>query len=273
VNGNTEQRIYTTSVIEQTFLHVPGIGPVIEAKIRQKGFCDWQSVLEKQAELPLGPRTSVRLLETLASSQTALEQDDIQYFIDHFSLKEQWRVLAAYFDRISYFDIETSGLSFDAYVTCVVCYHQGKLYRFVRDQNLDDFLALLEDVRLLASFNGSTFDIPQLLRTWNIPEFPCPHIDLRWQCYHSGLAGGLKHVETQLGIMRPDDLQNIDGEDAVWLWYQWQRQKEPQALQQLLRYCGADVVSLKVVTAALLAARGLPWEVPGQEVWELLDIP
>lgn len=212
------------------------------------------------------------LLQTVTHSQTALEQNDIQYFIDNFSIKEQWRILVTYFDRLSYFDIETSGLSYDAYVTCVVCLHRGKLLRFVHGENLDDFLDLLEEIPLLVSFNGSSFDIPQLLHTWHIPEFPCPHIDLRWQCYHEQLSGGLKKVEDELGIVRPPDLQGVDGAEAVWLWFRWLQYQDQEARHRLIRYCAADVLTLQMVTALLLKSKQVA--VSRQDhnmLWGLLD--
>jgi len=261
------------TAIEQTFLHCPGIGPVTDARIKERGYGDWQTVLRRPEGLPLGSRNSSTLLATLARSREALARDDIQYFVDHFSVKEHWRVLAAYFDRLSYFDIETSGLSYDAYVTCIVCYHRGSLWRFVQGENLDDFLALLEEVDLLVSFNGASFDVPQLLRTWHIPQFPCPHIDLRWQCYHDQLRGGLKQVEQTLGISRPADLQGVDGAEAVWLWYRWHHHGDKAAREKLLRYCGADVLALKIVCATLLEAKELSFSpLSPAKVWDLLDV-
>lgn len=272
MKDSTSQAIHAVTVIEQTFLHAPGVGPMTEAKIKEQGYSNWRSVLQQPEALPLGPRTRASLLQALVHSQQALAQNDITYFIEHFAVKEQWRILAAYFDRISYFDIETSGLSFDAYVTCVACYHQGQLYRFVRGENLDDFLDLLEEVDLLVSFNGSSFDIPQLLHTWHIPEFPCPHVDLRWQCYHDQLTGGLKQVETELGIMRPEDLQGVDGAEAVWLWLRWQQYADHAAREKLLRYCAADVLTLQMVTSALLRTKGVAVQGPSpEELWPLLN--
>lgn len=220
----------------------------------------------------MGAKTSSALCEILTKSQTALKQNNIQFFIDHLATREQWRILATYFDRLSYFDIETSGLSYDAYVTCVACYHKGKVYTYVNGENLDDFLDLLEDVDLLVSFNGASFDVPFMLRTYHIPELPCPHIDLRWQCHHQNHKGGLKHIEHTLNINRPDDLQGVDGAEAVWLWYRWHQYKDQRARERLLRYCAADVLTLQLVTASLLRNLEVPVEmVEHEKLWALLD--
>ncbi len=257
VNPEPKQMTKST-VLEQTFLHVSGIGPATEAKLKDQGYIDWHSVLQQPDQLPLGLKSTTSLIETLTQSQAALAQNDIRFFIDHLPVKEQWRILATYFDRISYFDIETSGLSYDAYVTCIVCYHRGQLHTFVHNENLDDFLDLLDEVALLASFNGSSFDVPFLLRTYHIPELPCPHIDLRWQCYHQQHRGGLKHIEQSLGIDRPADLHGVDGAEAPWLWFRWLQYQDAQARTRLLRYCAADVLSLPLITTGLLSSRGIP---------------
>lgn len=258
--------------LQQTFLHAPGIGPVTEAKIKARGFAHWQAVLERPEDLPLGTSTSSSLCEILTRSQCALQAGDIQFFIDHLATREQWRILATYFDRLSYFDIETSGLSYDAYVTCVACYHKGKVYTYVNGENLDDFLDLLEEVDLLVSFNGTSFDVPFLLRTWHIPEFPCPHIDLRWQCYHQKHKGGLKQIERALNITRPPDLQGVDGAEAVWLWFRWKQYQDQKARERLLRYCAADVLTLQLVAASLLRNRDVAVYPPEHEaLWALLD--
>jgi uncharacterized protein YprB with RNaseH-like and TPR domain len=261
-----------STVLQQTFLHVPGIGPAAEARIKAKGYSHWQSVLDKPQDLPLGTKISASLCAMITQSQCALQAGDIQFFIDHLATREQWRILAAFFDRLSYFDIETSGLSYDAYVTCVACYHKGKIHTYVNGENLDDFLDLLEDVDLLVSFNGSSFDVPFMLRTYHIPEFPCPHIDMRWQCYHQQHGGGLKQIEKALNITRPPDLQGVDGAEAVWLWFRWKQYQDQKARERLIRYCAADVLTLPLVTASLLRNLDVMVETPGHEaLWTLLD--
>ncbi len=136
---------------------------------------------------------------------------------------------------------------------------------------MDDFLDLLVEVSLLVSFNGSGFDIPLLLQTWHIPEFPCPHVDLRWLCYHDQLTGGLKHVESKLGISRPLDLRGVDGAEAVQLWLCWKQYSDQRALERLLRYCAADVLTLQMVTSSLLRSKGISVRGPStDELWRLL---
>lgn len=247
-------------MIDQTFLHLTGIGPVTEARIKAYGIRTWQEALQHTDDIPVPKRNIHSIMDELMQCQSALERQDIQFLIERLPVKEHWRILGSYKDQATYFDIETSGLSCDAYVTVVVCYHQGQLRHFVQGENLDDFLDILEDVQLLVSFNGASFDVPQLLRAWHIPELNCPHIDLRWQCYHQQKRGGLKQIETQMGIERPTELRDVDGLEAVWLWQRWKYKQDCAAREKLIRYCAADVVSLKLITDMLMQEKGVAVE-------------
>ena len=132
---------------------------------------------------------------------------------------------------------------------------RAQLQTFVEHENLDDFLALLEGVSLLVSFNGSTFDVPRVLNAFHIPALGCGHLDLRWSCYHQGYTGGLKEITRQMDIHRPADLQDADGQLAVQLWHAWQMHQDPVARDQLIRYCAADVLLLVVLAERLTGPR------------------
>ena len=118
------------------------------------------------------------------------------------------------------------------------------------------FLELLDDVTLLATFNGSSFDVPRILDAFHIPELPCPHVDLRWMCHHQGWKGGLKDIAEALGITRPADLVQADGALAIRLWHLWTGRRDRPAREQLLRYCGADVLLLLMLVQHLIGVTG-----------------
>ena len=244
-------------MIDQTFLHLSGVGPVTQERIHDRGISDWSVALAKPELLPFGPKRLGQLLGELKKCIKALENDELGWLIGQIPPREQWRILGHYFEQASYFDIETSGLSYDDYITVIICLHRGRLHRFVQGENLDEFLELLDDITLLVSFNGNSFDVPQLLKTWHIPVLPCPHLDLRWLCYHCDWRGGLKQVEKTLGITRPADLAGVDGAEAVWLWRHWHHYRKHDALEKLVRYCAVDVLVLQAVAAILLYHKGI----------------
>lgn len=229
-------------MITEALSHFTGIGPVRLAQLHAAGLRSWMDICDQPLKIPESLRSS--LLMEAEQSLTALRRDDLQFFVNEFSPQDRWRILAAYFERTSFFDIETSGLEIDAAVTVIVCWHQGQLHTFVEHENLDEFLDLLDDVTLLASFNGASFDVPRVLDAFHIPQLPCPHLDLRWTCYHAGLNGSLKSIARTLHIDRPADIVDTDGEVAVQLWSAWHTRQDAAARQHLVRYCSADVVML-----------------------------
>lgn len=243
-------------MIRQALEHLPGIGPRRAHLFREAGIDSWQAILEQPAPVIMGKRQWERLLGAAQESETAFLANDLRYLVGRLKRADHWRILAHYYDRASYFDIETSGLDYTSFVTMIACYHRDRLYTFVRGRNLEEFLDLLDDVELLVSYCGTTFDVPRILGEFHIPDLPCPHIDLRWVCHHERLRGGLKHIETCLGIRRPQSLQGVDGLEAVRLWYRWEGSRDRAALQRLEQYCAADALSLKLVCARLMEGKG-----------------
>lgn len=230
-------------MITTAWMHMKGLGPVRIATLQQLGIRRWQDAVDHPEKLPDGLR--VQILAECRQCIEAMEQKDLSFFARTIHSAEKHLVLSEFCDQASYFDIETTGLEYDDQITVIACWHKGQLYSFVEGENLDDFLDLLDDVDLLVSFNGSTFDVPRVLDTFHIPELRCPHLDLRWPCHHRGLTGGLKQITSELGLKRPADLHDADGALAVDLWQRWVSSTDQDARQLLLRYCAADVLLLQ----------------------------
>lgn len=229
--------------------HIRGVGPVRLGQLSAAGVQSWHDAQNVPDAIPAGLK--LRVLEESERCLKAMADDNISYFVQSFDTRDKWRILSQYFDRCSWFDIETTGLDYDDTITLIICWHRGKLHTFVEHENLDDFLDLLDEVELLVSFNGSTFDVPRILDAFHIPDLPCPHIDLRWPCYYAELNGGLKQIAAQLGLERPADLLDADGSLAVELWSQWVNSKDHAARDLLIRYCAADVLLLLPLTEHL----------------------
>jgi uncharacterized protein YprB with RNaseH-like and TPR domain len=210
----------------------------------------WYDVLARPGDLPTHLRQLV--VDECTRCHRALESLDIGYFVRALAPPDRWRILDHFLDQVSYFDIETAGLEYDDPVTVIACWHRNQLHTFVEHENLDDFLNLLDDVTLLGSFNGSSFDVPRILSTYHIPELPCAHLDLRWLCYHQGHRGGLKEITSRFGISRPADLWDADGALAVRLWARWQHLQDHAAREELLRYCASDVLLLILLAERLV---------------------
>ena len=71
------------------------------------------------------------------------------------------------------------------------------------------------------------------------------HHDLMFDCWRNGLYGGLKGVERQMGIARR--LPDMNGLEAVKLWWKYVDNFDLDALNKLLAYNKEDVLNLKTL--------------------------
>jgi uncharacterized protein YprB with RNaseH-like and TPR domain len=155
-----------------------------------------------------------------------------------------------------YLDIETTGLSrtyCDLTVVGVAVMRgvQQWVGQLVGDQiSADRVLGLLEGVDEIYTYNGSRFDLPFLQQRLNLDlRRQYAHTDLMYKCWLQNLKGGLKVVETRLGIERR--LQDMNGFMAVRLWWDYVNDHDTQALQKLLEYNREDVVNLHALREKL----------------------
>jgi len=229
-------------MLEHTFIHIPGIGPMTEQRIWSRGVLTWQQFLD-HGDTILSPERDAFVGMELETSLA--HRDDISFFSDRLSMGERWRLFNAFKDRAVYLDIETTGLLQGADDITVIGIYDGiEVQTFVNGINLNDFEIAIANYDLVITFNGATFDLP-FIRRW-LPGISLPpaHIDLRSLMKKLGYTGGLKRIERALGIARERDIEGIDGYEAVRLWqaYQW---GDDAALETLIRYNRADIVNLK----------------------------
>lgn len=157
----------------------------------------------------------------------------------------------------AYLDIETTGLS-PSYseITVIGIYiYSGYDTRFVqlvgKDVTVNNLLEVLEGVSIIYTYNGSRFDLPFIycrLGT-DLAKLFC-HRDLMYDCWRNNLYGGFKRVEVQLGIERR--LKEVDGSEAVRLWWRYVDYFDLDALNTLLEYNKEDVLNLKTLKGKLL---------------------
>jgi uncharacterized protein YprB with RNaseH-like and TPR domain len=256
-------------LIDECFIHLEGIGEKTSEKLKELGFMNWQQCMDNTGSLPFNGNKREKFIRNILDSQKAVEESDIAYLVANYPTREHWRVLAEFFHEATWFDIETTGISwYDNHATVISAYMDGKLLDFKYGENLDDFLELVDRSRLLVSFNGSGYDIPFLEQTYHIPSLDCPHVDLRWISYHMGYRGGLKIIEKSVGIERPGEVSGIDGLEAIDLFYRWQG-GDSDAGRKLMVYCRADVISSYILGYRLLTERGL--DLPGINEQDLFN--
>src|SRR3989475_81008 len=90
---------------------------------------------------------------------------------------------------------------------------------FIQGDNLEDLPAAMERVKLLVTFNGSRFDVPFLRKAFPRMALDQIHLDLVHPLRRLGFVGGLKAIESQVGILRSEETTGLGGFDAVRLWH------------------------------------------------------
>jgi uncharacterized protein YprB with RNaseH-like and TPR domain len=235
-------------MLQQTFLHIPGIGKLTEQELWAHGIQSWDDAdrFEKRFGA-VGARLQQKLDEYIPLSREAVRRKDAAFFERLSALGEAWRLFPEFADKCVYLDIETTGLSpvFDM-VTMVGLYDGRKYTAFIAGDNLREFPEQLHRYSVAITFNGAGFDLRFLKLAFPELALPPIHIDLRWVARRLGMRGGLKSIETELGLSRPESVESLTGHDATVLWAKYMR-GDRNALEQLIQYNTEDVVHLKAI--------------------------
>lgn len=232
-------------------MHLPHIGERRERWLWRLGIASWEELLLRMDSLSLPPHQRTRMEHCLIESIHALRALNASYFARRLPSREHWRAYEEFKGCIQCLDIETTGLfPSESYITVVGLYDGRRVRQFVRGDNLDELPYALEGCRLLLTFNGRRFDVPFLLSEMPELEMRCMHADLLYLTRRLGIRGGLKSVEAQLGIARPEEVRGLDGYDAVRLWRLHERGMDG-ALERLLEYNAQDIINLQKIMDAL----------------------
>ena len=157
----------------------------------------------------------------------------------------------------AYLDIETTGLSRQYHEITVVGIHlcsesESRFVQLVGMEITDDsVLEALNGVSIIYTYHGKGFDLPFIHSKLGVNLADLfEHHDLMYDCWRNNLYGGFKAVERQLRIERK--LQEVDGYQAVRLWWRYADYFDLDALNTLLEYNKEDVMNLKTLKERLL---------------------
>jgi uncharacterized protein YprB with RNaseH-like and TPR domain len=121
------------------------------------------------------------------------------------------------------------------------------------------------------TFNGSAFDLPFLRDAFGPEPFErAAHFDVCVALRRLGCRGGLKRLESELGVPRDEGLIGVDGRLAVDFWHR-HRMGDARAMPTLERYCAEDVLGLPALAA--IAANGLLATTPFAASLPALAVP
>lgn len=232
-------------MLQNTFLHIPGIGVKKEERLWDSGITCWDAFVEPYP-VRLSPNRMEAFLRYLDESREHLYKDNCSYFADLLPANFQWRMFPEFRDLTAYLDIETTGLDgMSNEITMIGLYDGASIFHYVSGHNLDDFRDDIEKYKVIVTYNGKCFDIPFIRSNMGL-SIDHTHIDLRYVLRSAGFGGGLKGCETQAGIDR-GELTGLDGYDAVLLWNDYERKGNQKALETLLAYNSQDIVNLQTL--------------------------
>jgi uncharacterized protein len=232
-------------MLQNTFLHIPGIGIKKEQHLWNIGILNWD-LCEKPADSGFSLKKLGKMADCLRESKNQMASLNPNFFAEHMPASHHWRFFPEFRDVTVYLDIETTGLSrYDETITTIALYDGKSIFHYVKDRNLDDFPEQIKRYKVIVTYNGKCFDVPFIERTFGI-ALNQAHIDLRYILAGLGYKGGLKSCENQLGFYR-GDLADINGFFAVLLWVDYLSNGNEKALETLLAYNIQDVLTLETL--------------------------
>ena len=240
-------------MIENTFQIAPGIGAKKERDIWCSGVLDWDGFLDSEQVCGIRGERKKRCDAYVEEAKRFLKERDSRGLCDLLRKGEEWRLYDRFKDDAAYLDIETDGLDRDSLVTVVTVHRKDGTYTLTHgiDLTAETLQDALDGCKLLITFNGKCFDVPVLRYSFPNVDLDMPHFDLRYGCGRIGLRGGLKPIERTLGISRSDDIHDVDGEEAVRLWKNWERRRDSESLRILTEYNRADTVNLESIRSTV----------------------
>jgi uncharacterized protein len=246
-------------MLQNTFIHIQGIGTITEQRLWDSGLRDWDSFCG-DLPIPIPAGRKFFLEKGLEESKRNLVNFNPAHFSKLLPSNQCWRLFPDFRGSTVYLDIETTGLDrqFNE-ITTIALYDGQSIKAYVQGKNLDDFVEDIQQYKVIVSYNGKSFDIPFIEHYFNI-RLDHAHIDLRYILFSLGFKGGLKGCEKQLGMDR-GDLRDIDGFFAVLLWDEYQRTGNQKTLDTLLAYNIQDALTLEnlMVSAYNLKLRQTPF--------------
>lgn len=246
LNSSWCQQVLSRGLLTATFIHLDGVGEKTEKAWWRTGITSWDEWLQAYKGGKL-KRVRREWVEVIEKSKEALMERRASFFGKVLPSHEQWRCYREFQDSVVFLDIETTGMGEDDHVTVVGLY-DGRTYRFfIRGINMWDLFEELHDKAVIVTYYGSNFDLPFLRRCFPSIRIPPIHIDLCFLMRRLGYTGGLKAIESKLGMRRKPEIEGLGGWDAVKLWQRYKRFSDGDALKLLVKYNQADVVNLKPI--------------------------
>ncbi|MBF0607497.1 MAG: ribonuclease H-like domain-containing protein [Magnetococcales bacterium] len=237
-------------MIKNTFSVFDGIGEGTEKKLWKKGIMTWEDFVNEETIPFVSRERKCDINKSVESYTKGLEDGNWSLFARCIKRKEHWRFFELFKNDAVCLDIETNGLPRDCggYITVVGLYDGTEYTSLVSGKGLTEtnLIKALSPYKYLITFYGAVFDIPFLLTSYPTLNLEMLHYDVCLDSRRIGMRGGLKKYEKCFGINRVDEVDGMNGFDAVRLWHMYKR-GDKASLETLIKYNREDTVNLLVV--------------------------
>jgi uncharacterized protein YprB with RNaseH-like and TPR domain len=143
-------------MLQNTFIHIQGIGAITEQRLWESGLRDWAS-MNNEISIPLSAGRKYLLDKGIEESLDHLRRCNPSYFSKLLPSNQSWRLFLEFKESTVYLDIETTGL--DRYfndITTIALYDGESIQTYVQGQNLDDFIEDIQKYKVIVSYNGKS---------------------------------------------------------------------------------------------------------------------
>ncbi len=229
-------------MITRSFIFLDKISKKSETNIWKQKITDWNDFLKKGTIKGISDKRKMFYNSQLMKAKNALVNYDSSFFVS-LPTTETWRLYHFFKDDAVFLDLEMCG---ERDITVITLFNGIETKTLVRNINLfpDVVKEELKKYKLMITFNGSSCDLPIIKRYLGNIIPTIPHIDLRHCCKRLNLEGGLKNIEKQLGIERPQYLRG-GSENPYWLWKAFHASGDQDYLTTLIEYNEEDTINLK----------------------------
>ena len=237
------------TILDQSLCLMDGISPEAEIRLRRRGVLSCRQLAD-EAERYFSADHAARVRASFEEMSKASSCGLCDWFVNHLPAGHRIRALLPFLRDVTFYDIETDGMSAGARITCITTLRNGRFRSFVQGRNLVDFLDVWESTRILVGFNSKRFDTPAVCREFGLSCIPA-QVDIMDEARRFGYRGGLKAIEHETGFTRVVG-GCVDGMEAVRLWDKYLHNADDEALEQLLAYNREDVRSLTYLASLLV---------------------
>ncbi len=242
-------------MIQKSFIFLDKIDRITEKNLWKIGITSWDKFVSTDRIKGLSKARKSYYDRQLRKAQAALYNFDSSYFVNVLPSSETWRLYHFFKEDAVFLDIEVTGVSNADDITVIGLFDGVNTKVMIKGINMDmEYLKNeLEKYKLIVSYNGSTFDIPFLIKRYPSLLPNIPHFDLKTACQRLGLKGGLKDIERKLGIRRQNAVvEKLYNGDIIKLYKMYKATGDNHYLNLLIEYNEEDVINLKFIADKII---------------------